>query len=91
MMYWWYLLQAVAGVATIVFLVDAGISKDEPYLVKLAFVGAFVITWLLSKVLDLWEKLIVAREEARRNRSAATETDATLRASSKLLDHTIRD
>lgn len=51
-MFWWF-LQAVAGVATIVFLVDAGLSKDEPYLVKLAFVGAFAATWLVSKALDL--------------------------------------
>jgi hypothetical protein len=51
--WWWYLLQAVAGIATIVFLVDAGLSKDEPYLVKLAFVGAFVATWIVAKVLDL--------------------------------------
>lgn len=90
-MYWWYLLQAVAGVATIIFLVDAGMSKDEPYLVKLAFVGAFIVTWLLSKLLDLWGRLIVAREQASRNRSTTSETDATFRASRKLLDHTVRD
>ena len=52
-MFWWVSLQLAAGIATIVFLVDAGLSKDEPYLVKLAFIGAFVATWLVVKALDL--------------------------------------
>lgn len=90
-MFWWYILQAIAGVATIIVLVDAGLSKDEPYLVKLAFVGAFVATWLLSKVLDLWAKLLITRKEASRNSRAASEPNSTLRTPSNLLDHTIRD
>lgn len=90
-MIWWVLLQAVAGVATIVWLVDSGLSKDDPGLVKLAFVGAFVATWLVSKVFDLWHRLIVAREEARRNRSTSSEPGATLRPPDKLLDHISRD
>lgn len=90
-MVWWYLLQAVAGVATIVVLVDAGLTKDDPYLVKLGFVGAFVATWAFAKALDLWHRLIVAREEARRNSSASSESSTALRPPSKLLNHTIRD
>ncbi len=52
-MVWWFGLQATVGVTTIVFLVDAGLSKDEPYLVKLAFIGAFCATWIVVKALDL--------------------------------------
>ncbi len=51
-MFWWFSLQAIAGIATIVFLVDAGLSKDEPYLIKLAFIGAFCSTWIVAKILD---------------------------------------
>ena len=90
-MVWWVLLQAIAGVATIVWLVDAGLTKDDPYLVKLGFVGAFIATWLVSKVFDFYAKLIVAREQARRNSSAATKADCTLTTPRKLLDHTVRD
>lgn len=36
------------------FLIDSGLSKDEPYLVKLGFIGAFCATWLISKALDLF-------------------------------------
>lgn len=54
-MFWW-LLQIVAGVAAIVWLVDAGIDKDSPILMKLGFVAAFVATWLLSKALDLFAR-----------------------------------
>ena len=52
-MFGWYILQATAGVITIVLLIDSGLSKDEPYLVKLGFAGAFCATWLISKALDL--------------------------------------
>lgn len=52
-MFWWLLLQAIAGIATIVFLIDSGLSKDEPYLMKLGFAGAFCATWLVVKGLDL--------------------------------------
>lgn len=55
-MWWWVALQAVAGVAAIVWLVDAGMDKDSPLLVKLGFVGAFVATWLVSKVLDFFAR-----------------------------------
>lgn len=48
----WLLIQAIAGVGTIVVLIDAGLSKDEPYLVKLGFFGAYVATWLFLKILD---------------------------------------
>ena len=53
-MFWWLLFQAVVGVAAIVVLIDAGLSKDEPYLVKLAFIVAFVATWFVLKALDLF-------------------------------------
>lgn len=52
-MVWWFGLQAMAGIATIVLLVDAGLSKDEPYLIKLAFISAFCATWIVGKALDL--------------------------------------
>lgn len=50
---WWFILQAVAGVAAIVWLIDAGMDKDNPILMKLAFAAAFLATWGLSKALDL--------------------------------------
>lgn len=53
-MFGWFVVQAVVGTATIVFLIDAGLSKDEPYLVKLGFIGAFCATWFISKILDLF-------------------------------------
>ena len=90
-MIWWYLFQAVVGVATIVILVDAGLTKDDPYLVKLAFIGAFVATWLVAKFFDLWNRLLIAREEASRNRSAANEASTTASPPSQLSDHTVRD
>jgi hypothetical protein len=52
-MVWWFGLQAIVGISTIVLLVDAGLSKDEPYLVKLAFISAFCATWIVGKALDL--------------------------------------
>ena len=53
-MFGWFIFQTITGTATIVFLVDSGLSKDEPYLVKLGFIGAFCATWLISKALDLF-------------------------------------
>jgi hypothetical protein len=52
-MFWWMCLQAITGIITIVALVDAGMSKEEPYLVKIGFIGAFCATWIVGKVLDL--------------------------------------
>ncbi len=52
-MFWWVCLQAITGIITIVVLVDAGLSKNEPYLVKIAFIGAFCATWIVGKALDL--------------------------------------
>ena len=89
-MFWWFLLQLVAGIATIVWLVDAGLTKDDPYLVKLAFVGAFVATWLVVKALDLLNKLLIARDKARDRRAASKANSATT-PPDNLIEHTIRD
>lgn len=50
---WWFILQAVAGVSAIVWLIDAGMDKDNPILMQLAFAAAFLATWGLSKALYL--------------------------------------
>ena len=89
-MFWWFLLQLVAGIATIVWLVDAGLTKDDPYLVKLAFVGAFVATWLVVKALDLLNKLLIARDKAR-DRRATSKTNSAATPPDNLIEHTIRD
>lgn len=51
-MVWWFGLQAIVGISTIVLLVDAGLSKDEPYLIKLAFISAFCAIWIVGKAFD---------------------------------------
>ena len=51
-MFGWFIFQAITGTATIVFLIDSGLSKDQPYPVKLGFIGAFCATWLISKAPD---------------------------------------